>query len=98
MNRGSTRCALMSSNKRAFAVLGRSSIAPGVAVGFAVLIGGCSADVTRVDFPVSALTEKGAKTAPLPTPPETMSRRSSGYDDGRGAPPRGAGLSDAGRG
>jgi len=88
----------MSSSKRAFAVLGRSSIAPGVAIGFAVLIGGCSADVTRFDFPVFGLAEKGGETGSIPTPPETMSRRSSGYDDGPGAPPRGAGLGDAGRG
>ena len=88
----------MSSNKRAFAVLGRSSIAPGVAFGFAVLVGGCSADVTRFDFPMFGLTDKGNETGSLPTPRESMARRDSGYDDGPGAPPRGAGLGDAGRG
>src|SRR6476660_1028703 len=88
----------MFSNKRARAALARDAVALALAIALAVLIGGCSADVTRFDFPVFGLTEKGGETGSIPTPPETMSRRSSGYDDGPGAPPRGAGLSDAGRG
>src|SRR5882672_3770318 len=88
----------MLSNKRACAALGRSSIAPGVVIAFAVLVGGCSADVTRFDFPFFGLTDKGGETGSLPTPPESIARRDPRYDDAPGAPPRGAGLGDAGRG
>src|SRR5882672_12591768 len=88
----------MLSNKRACAALGRSSIAPGVVIAFAVTVGGCSADVTRFDFPFFGLTDKGGETGSLPTPPESIARRNPSYDDGPGAPPRGAGLGDTGRG
>ena len=88
----------MSSNKCAYAAHGRSSIVPGVVIAFAVVVGGCSADVTRFDFPFFGLTDKGGETGSLPLPPESIARRDPRYDDAPSGPPRGAGLSDAGRG
>ena len=88
----------MLSNKRAFAALGQSSIAPGMVIAFAVLVGGCSADVTRFDFPFFGLTDKSGETGSLPTPPESIARRDPRYDEPPGGQPRGAGLGDAGRG
>ena len=84
----------MFSNTRASAALAGGMIAPGVAIALAV--GGCSADVTRFDFPVFGLTEKGAETGSLPVPPEAMARRS--FADPASAAPRGAGLGETGRG
>src|SRR6516225_820467 len=84
----------MFSNTRASAALAGGIIAPGVAIALAV--GGCSADVTRFDFPVFGLTEKGGETGSLPLPPESMARR--GYDDPSSGAPRGAGLAETGRG
>jgi len=86
----------MFSNKRAYAALARDVVATGWAVALAVLIGGCSADVTRFDFPVFGLTDKGGETGSLPAPPEAMARR--GYEDPSSAAPRGAGLGETGRG
>ena len=63
-----------------------SSVAQGVVIAFAVLVGGCSADVTRFDFPFFGLTDKGGETGSLPTPPESMARRNPSYDDGPSAP------------
>jgi murein DD-endopeptidase MepM/ murein hydrolase activator NlpD len=84
----------MSSNVRSPAALARSSIAPGSALAFALLVGGCSADVTRFEFPAFAFNEKGSETGSLP--PERMARNPR-YDDAPAGAPRGAGLSDAGR-
>jgi murein DD-endopeptidase MepM/ murein hydrolase activator NlpD len=88
----------MSSNKRAYAALAQCNIVPGVVLGLAVLVGGCSADVTRFDFPFFGLTDKGGETGSLPAPPESIARRNPSYDDAPAGPPRGAGLGDAGRG
>jgi murein DD-endopeptidase MepM/ murein hydrolase activator NlpD len=89
----------MSSNQRIGAALARSGVAPGSALAFAILVGGCSADVTRFDFPMFGLTEKGGATGSLPpTPSESVARRNPNFDDSSAGPPRGAGLSDAGRG
>lgn len=90
----------MFSNKRAYAALARDAVGPWVVVALAsalaVLAGGCSADVTRFDFPVFGLTDKGGETGSLPMPPEAMARR--GYADPASGAPRGAGLGEAGRG
>jgi murein DD-endopeptidase MepM/ murein hydrolase activator NlpD len=86
----------MFSNKRARAALARDAVALALAIALAVLVGGCSADVTRFDFPVFGLTDKAGETGSLPTPPEAMARR--GYEDPASGPPRGAGLGEAGRG
>ncbi len=86
----------MFSNKRAHAALARDAVATGLAIALAVLIGGCSADVTRFDFPVFGLTDKSGETGSLPTPPEAMARR--GYADPSSAAPRGAGLGETGQG
>src|SRR5262245_10615432 len=94
----------MFSNKRAHAALARDAVAPGLAPGLAmgllaialaVLLGGCSADVTRFDFPVFGLTDKAGETGSLPMPPEAMARR--GYEDPSSGAPRGAGLGETGR-
>ena len=86
----------MFSNKRAHAALARDAVATGLAIALAVLIGGCSADVTRFDFPVFGLTNKSGETGSLPAPPEAMARR--GYEDPASAVPRGAGLGETGQG
>jgi murein DD-endopeptidase MepM/ murein hydrolase activator NlpD len=86
----------MLSNKRNYATVARVHAAPGLVIAFTVVVGGCSADVTRFDFPFFGLTGKGNETASLPTPPESIAR--NGYDDVPVAPPRGAGLSDTSRG
>jgi murein DD-endopeptidase MepM/ murein hydrolase activator NlpD len=59
---------------------------------FALLLGGCSADVTRFDFPSFAFNEKGSETGSLPPAPMARNPR---HDE---APPRVAGLGDVGRG
>jgi murein DD-endopeptidase MepM/ murein hydrolase activator NlpD len=86
----------MFSNKRAYAALAREAMAPGLAIALAILVGGCSADVTRFDFPFFGLTDKGGETGSLPTPPNAMARR--GYEDPSSGAPRGAGLGETGRG
>jgi murein DD-endopeptidase MepM/ murein hydrolase activator NlpD len=91
----------MFSNKRTHAAFASDPVAPGLAMGLlaialAVLLGGCSADVTRFDFPVFGLTDKAGETGSLPTPPEAVARR--GYEDPSSGAPRGAGLGETGRG
>jgi murein DD-endopeptidase MepM/ murein hydrolase activator NlpD len=88
----------MLSNSPLCAASADARVAQGMAIAFAVLLGGCSADVTRFDFPVFGLTEKAGETGSLPVPSESIARRSPNYDDSPSAPPRGAGLGDAGRG
>ena len=65
----------MLSSKRICAAFADVRVAQGVVIAFAVLVGGCSADVTRFDFPVFGLTDKGDETGSLPTPPESIARR-----------------------
>ena len=84
------------SSKRICTTLADSHVAHGVALALAVTVGGCSADVTRFDFPAFGLTSKGNETGSLPTPTEGINRRDRVYDDGA-AGPRRAGLSDAAR-
>src|SRR5262245_1078986 len=86
----------MSSSERICTTLADAYVAHGVALALAVAVGGCSADVTRFDFPFFGLTGKGSETAALPTPSEPIAR--NGYEDVPPAPPRGAGLSDTNRG
>jgi murein DD-endopeptidase MepM/ murein hydrolase activator NlpD len=89
----------MLSNARVCASLVDARVAQKLVMAFAVLVGGCSADVTRFDFPFFGLTDKGGETGSLSTPPDSMARRDPRYDDASGAQqPRGAGLGDAGRG
>ena len=71
----------MLSNKRTCAALADVRVAQGVVIALAVLVGGCSADVTRFDFPFFGLTDKGGETGSLPTPPESIARRNPSYDD-----------------
>ena len=62
----------------------------------ALSVGGCSADVTRFDFP--AFDGSSRPTGALPTPPEPIYPRTAGYSRSIGdgpAPSRGAGFSDA---
>jgi murein DD-endopeptidase MepM/ murein hydrolase activator NlpD len=82
------------SSKRICNTFAGAPVAQGAIFALAVLVGGCSADVTRFDFPFFGLTNKGNETGSLPTPPGSIAR----FDDAPGAPPRGAGLSEAGRG
>src|SRR5215467_5756253 len=84
----------MFSNKRAYAPRARQVLALGSAIALEILVGACSADVTRFDFPVFGLTDKGGETGSLPAPPEAMARR--GYEDPSSAAPRGAGLGETG--
>jgi murein DD-endopeptidase MepM/ murein hydrolase activator NlpD len=86
----------MFSNKRAYAARARQVLALGSPIALAILVGACSADVTRFDFPVFGLTDKGGETGSLPAPPQTVGRR--GYEDPASGAPRGAGLGEAGRG
>ena len=65
-------------------------------IAFAVSVGGCSADVTRFDFPAFGLTEKSGSTASIPTPSEPIARRDPGYYDSSPTPR--AGLGDPDRG
>ena len=88
----------MLSSKRNRAAFADAPVAQGMAVAFAVLVGGCSADVTRFDFPFFGLTSKGNETGSLSAPPESVARNDRGFDDGAGARPRGAGLGEANRG
>jgi murein DD-endopeptidase MepM/ murein hydrolase activator NlpD len=66
-----------------------------------VPVGGCSADVTRFDFPAFGIADNGSSrpTGALPTPPEPVWPRTQAYNptfsEGPTAAPRGAGLSDA---
>src|SRR6185503_6325151 len=87
----------MLSSKRICNILPGVHVAHGVVIALAVVVGGCSTDVTRFDFPFFGLTNKGSETASLPTPPESVARNDRGYDDVPSAPPRGAGLGDTGR-
>src|SRR5581483_7120796 len=88
----------MSSNQRNGAAPARSGLAPGSLLALAFLVGGCSADVTRFDFPAFGIADKGGETGSLPTPAETIARRPPSYDYAPSGPPRGAGLSEADRG
>ena len=88
----------MLSNTRVCATFADARVAQSVVIAFAVVLGGCSADVTRFDYPFFGLTDKGSETGALPTPSESIARRNPSYDDGPNAAPRGAGLGDASRG
>ena len=87
----------MLSSKRICTASADAHVAHGMVIALTLLVGGCSADVTRFDFPSFGLTGKGNETGALPTPSEGIARRDRGYDDGPNAPPRGAGLGDNGR-
>ena len=68
----------MLSNARICAAFADARVAQWLVVAFAVLVGGCSADVTRFDFPFFGLTDKGGETGSLPTPPEVDRAAQSG--------------------
>jgi murein DD-endopeptidase MepM/ murein hydrolase activator NlpD len=76
--------------------------AQGLFAVFLTTLGGCSADVTRFDFPAFNLSENSTATGSLPTAPPSTQRSPGSYPgtyQGSLPPPRGAGLSDeAGRG
>jgi len=82
-------------------------IVHGPILALAVSAGGCSADVTRFDYPAFGITDGGSgrPTGALPTPPEPVWQRpayapsyapsyTQGYNGGLSSP-RGAGLGDA---
>ena len=72
-------------------------VAQGFFAAALAMLGGCSADVTRFDFPAFNLTESSnTQTGSLPRAgSEPLAQRGAGYYDG----PRGAGLGEeAGRG
>ena len=48
------------------------ALCTGVVIAFAVVVGGCSTDVTRFDFPFFGLTDKGGETGSLPLPPSRL--------------------------
>ena len=75
----------------------RLYIVRGLLVVVGVTAGGCSADVTRFDFPAFDIAEPSARgqTGSLPIPPEPLLRNPSNYEEGAAGRPRGAGLSDA---
>jgi len=75
----------MLSNKCVQTVLARRHLARGLVIAVTVSAGGCSADVTRFDFPAFALTNSGAAptTGSLAPPPEPLPRSYQSYD----APP-----------
>ena len=62
----------MLSNARICAAFADARVAQWLVVAFTVLVGGCSADVTRFDFPFFGLTDKGGETGSLPTPKVSM--------------------------
>jgi murein DD-endopeptidase MepM/ murein hydrolase activator NlpD len=88
----------MLSNSRVCATFADAHVAQRLVIAIAVVFGGCSADVTRFDYPIFGLTDKSGETGSLPAPSESMARRTPAYDDGPSAAPRGAGLGDASRG
>jgi murein DD-endopeptidase MepM/ murein hydrolase activator NlpD len=87
----------MQSVKRNRSAHAHRHVARGLVLAVAVSAGGCSADVTRFDFPAFNLNEKGSTTGSLQAAQEPFAR--GGYDEGSAlAPPRGVGLaSDDGR-
>ena len=78
----------MSSNKRMVKARVHGDVARGLAVVFAVAAGGCSADVTRFDFPFFNLTKKDTTTTgALPGRSETLARSTTDpYDDPNARP------------
>jgi murein DD-endopeptidase MepM/ murein hydrolase activator NlpD len=78
----------------------RRHVAQGVFAATLAMLGGCSADVTRFDFPAFNLSEGSAPTGSLPSAgSEPASRRGAGTYAGNYDGPRGAGVGeDAGRG
>jgi len=76
------------------------SRASGLVIALAMSGAGCSADVTRFDFPAFGLTNQANSTGSLGTSPgstDTFTRRHQATDDVAAAPPRGAGAADSGR-
>ena len=58
--------------------------AQGLVIAMTVSAGGCSADVTRFDFPAFALTNSGAgapTTGSLTGPPQPVARGFQSYDE-----------------
>jgi murein DD-endopeptidase MepM/ murein hydrolase activator NlpD len=86
----------MSSSSRVCATFADARVAQSVVIAVVVLLGGCSADVTRFDLPMFGLSEKGGETGALP--PESIARGNPSYDEGANSAPRGAGLGEASRG
>jgi murein DD-endopeptidase MepM/ murein hydrolase activator NlpD len=67
-----------------------------MAIAIALGLSGCSADVTRFDFPAFNLTDNASKpTGSLPEAGPSAQRRPA-YDDAPPGPPRGAGLAGEG--
>jgi murein DD-endopeptidase MepM/ murein hydrolase activator NlpD len=78
-------------------IIARGLVARGLSLGIVCLaVAGCSADVTRFNFPVLGAAEDPVNrpTGSLPVPSEPIVRRNQSYEEGP-AIPRGAGLSDA---
>jgi murein DD-endopeptidase MepM/ murein hydrolase activator NlpD len=81
----------MQSVKSNRSALAHRRVAQGLVLAVAVTVGGCSADVTRFDFPAYNLNNSASTTGALQTAQEPFGRAPS-YEDGPGAPPRGVGL------
>jgi murein DD-endopeptidase MepM/ murein hydrolase activator NlpD len=88
----------MLSNKCVQTVLARRYAARGLVIAMTVSAGGCSADVTRFDFPAFALTNSGAAptTGSLAPPPQPLPRSYQSFD--QPPPPRVTLSTDAGGG
>ena len=87
-------CPMLSSKRICNDLCRRPRRAAGWLLRWPSLVGGCSADVTRFDFPVFGLTEQGQRDRVSADAAGVGGRSDRGYDDAR-APPRGAGLSDS---
>ena len=79
----------MSSNKCVRTAFAHRRAAQGLMIAMTVSAGGCSADVTRFDFPAFALTNSGAAptTGSLAAPPQPVARSYQRFDEPASAPP-----------
>src|SRR5262245_43898726 len=100
MIRGSTRCAQMTSVQRNRTTHPSRHVAQGFLAAAFAMLGGCSADVTRFDFPAFNLSESSStQTGSLPRAGSGAGSGYAGSGPGYYDGPRGAGLGeDAGRG
>jgi murein DD-endopeptidase MepM/ murein hydrolase activator NlpD len=87
----------MFSRKRICTSLAGANAAHGMVIALTFAVGGCSADVTRFDFPSFGLTG-GNQTGSLPTPSEPVARNERGYEPSPAPPSRYSGPDDSQRG
>jgi hypothetical protein len=79
----------MSSNKFMRSTFAHRRAARGLVIAAAVSAGGCSADVTRFDFPAFALNSNGPPpaTGSLAPPPQPVARSYQRFDEPPSGPP-----------